>query len=97
MFICRMFMYDTLIASGDRTLSFPFVINLRDVWRRVNRALFLQMLGLTVLMNNSCKETIRIICSLSMMHVSTTVQQNTSSAFLHDIYDWFELALFYFW
>ena len=43
------------------------------------------MLGLT----NSCTETIRIICSLSMIHVSTTVHQNTSNAFLHDIYDWF--------
>ena len=33
-------MYDTLIASGDRTLSFPFVVHLQDVWRRVNGALF---------------------------------------------------------
>ena len=43
-------MYDTLIASGDRTLSFPFVVHLQDVWRRVNGALFVfwQMLGLTV-------------------------------------------------
>ena len=34
-------MYDTLIASGDRTLSFPFVVHLQDVWRRVNGAVFL--------------------------------------------------------
>ena len=46
------------------------------------------------LMNNSFKETIRIICSLSMMHVSTTVQQNTSNDLLYDVYDWFPLELF---
>ena len=40
MFICRVFMYDILIASGDRTLTFPFVVHLQDVWRRVNGALF---------------------------------------------------------
>ena len=41
-------MYNTLIAGGGRTLSFPFVVHLQDVWRRVNGTLFWQMLGLTV-------------------------------------------------
>ena len=36
-------MYDTLIAGEGRTLSFPFVVHLQDVWRRVNGAV-----GLTV-------------------------------------------------
>ena len=33
-------MYDVFIAGGGRTLSFPFVVHLQDVWRRVNGALF---------------------------------------------------------
>ena len=41
-------MYDTLIAGGGWTMSFPFVVHLQDVWRRVNGAVFWQMLGLTV-------------------------------------------------
>ena len=33
-------MYDTLIAGSGRTLSFPFVVHLQDVSRRVNGAFF---------------------------------------------------------
>ena len=33
-------MYNTLIAGGGRTLLFPFVVHLQDVWRRVNGKFF---------------------------------------------------------
>ena len=55
MFICRVFIYDTLIAGGGWTL-FPFVVHLQDVWMRVNGTIFWQMLGLTV--NNGFSTTI---------------------------------------
>ena len=45
-------MYDTLIAGGGRTLSFPFGVHLQDVWRKVNGAFYWQMLGLTVITGN---------------------------------------------
>ena len=66
-------MYDILIASGDRTLSFPFVVHLQDVRRRVNGT-FWQMLGLTVKTLNGLstiintpyslnQKTIGVVCS----------------------------------
>ena len=58
-------MYDTLIAGGGRTLSFPFVVHLQDVWRRVNGALFWKMLGLTVNTGNGISTIINTPYSLN--------------------------------
>ena len=60
-------MYDTLIAGGSRTLSFPFVVQLPGVWRRVNGALFVfrQMLGLTFNTGNGLSTIINTLYSLN--------------------------------
>ena len=41
MFLCRVFMYDTVIAAGRRTSSLLFVVHLKEVWRRINGALLI--------------------------------------------------------
>ena len=58
-------MYETLIAGGGRTLSFPFVVHLQDVWWMVNVALFWQMLGVTVNTGNGFSTIINTPYSLN--------------------------------